>query len=112
MPLHKPELPSGPADGICQPSGGWASAYPTVWEFLSLPCWADGSPRLPGTITLFTDSGAWKVTVKDKDGGLVAFLTAASPEGLLERLEAGLVNGTLDWRREKPFGKGKAPRTS
>jgi hypothetical protein len=107
MALKKPVMqatPVGPAKG---PEGGSLADYPTVWAFLSALTWPeDGSPRVPGSITLFTEDGVWKAAVNDKTG-YVAFVSGRSPEGLLEAIEEGMEAGSLDWRKSKPrLGQG------
>jgi hypothetical protein len=86
---------------------GWPARYPALVEFLTAAVWPDGSPRAPGTLTLFCEAGAWKACLNDKDQSLVSFCTAPSPSQLLLALEGGLETDNLDWRSTKGFQRGK-----
>jgi hypothetical protein len=109
MALRKPIIPQGPGGVIQQPAEEWAAEYPHVWEFISLDKWEDGSPRIPGSITLFAEDGAWKACLNDKGMQLVAFVTARSAEGLFEAMQGALMTGLADWRKSKaPHQRGKA----
>lgn len=83
--------------------GKTLSELPAISEFLSMRAWANGDCRQLGTVTLYLDGCTWKAVWKDKDRGMVAFLTALTPEELLALSEAGLEAGTLDWRPDKPL---------
>jgi hypothetical protein len=64
---------------------------------------------MPGSLTLFTDAGAWKLCLSDKDQSRIAFVTSGSPQDLLAAAERGLVADSLDWRasRANPGGGRK-----
>jgi hypothetical protein len=99
-----------PADqgsaGVAGSGGAWSSSLPALVEFLAACQWSDGSPRLPGSLTLFTDQGQWKVCLSDRDQARVAFVTASSPQEALEVAESRFVSGTLDWRAQRPQNGG------
>ena len=82
--------------------------FATLWEFLTLTVWDDGTARLPGTLLIFSDSGAVKACISDKDSACVGFLTAATFDSLLESVEAALAADSVDWRLTKGGG---APST-
>lgn len=73
-------------------------SFPLVVQFLTLAAYGDGSRRVPGSITLFSDNGVLKACLNDKDGPLNAFVTGAGLGGLLESMERGLEQDRLDWR--------------
>lgn len=50
-------------------------------------------------MTVFCEDGKFKAAITDKDSGMVAFLSSDSFQGLLEALDRGLGNGSLDWRQ-------------
>lgn len=81
--------------------GSWSESFPGLVEFLAVSTWPDGSPRVPGSLVLFTDDAAWKGCLSDKDQDLVAFVTAPSPSEVLVALEEGLLLDKLDWRPNK-----------
>lgn len=82
---------------------------PALWEFLTAVEWKKGDPRTTGTLTIFAEEGMIKVSVNDRDQGSVAFVSGKSLEEVLEGIEVGLVDDTLDWRasRGAPGKKAK-----
>lgn len=72
---------------------------PLLVEFLSESRYADGSPRVLPTLTLFVEPGLLKACLNDRDQSMVAFVTGSSLLGLLEALETGLEADSLDWRQ-------------
>jgi hypothetical protein len=79
----------------------WVAEYPALAEHLGCPRWPDGAVRETTTILLFVEAGAWKACINDRAEGMVAFVAAGGPRTLLERVEKGLVEGTLDWRPQR-----------
>lgn len=110
LPVPRPQSKSGPGGIPPVPRGEWAASFPSVWEFLSCPEWADGATRVPGSITLFSEDGMWKACLNDKDGQLVAFVSGKSPEAMLEAMEAGLESGALDWRKSRQTKTGRGQK--
>lgn len=89
---------------------GAEALFPCLWAFLTATTWPeDGKSREPGSILLFTQEGALKIMLKDRDQGLVAFWTGASLQGLLEAVERDLDAGAGDWRRDRPAPAGRKP---
>ena len=83
-----------------------AENFPALAEFLTATRWDNGDVRAPGTLTVFTDGPVWKVCLSDKDAGVVAFVTAESPDGVLLAANKGLETGSLDWRSQKDRPRG------
>lgn len=81
--------------------GIWQKSYPTLWEFLSLDKYDDGSPRRLPTITLFLGPDGLQACLNDRDQSLAAFVTSVSLDGLWQALEKGLKEDSLDWRRSQ-----------
>lgn len=79
--------------------------FPALWEFLALDRWEDGSRRVPGTLTLFIDQARFKACLSDRDTDTTAFLSASSLQGILDKIEQGLVEDDLDWRSKPKHGK-------
>lgn len=79
--------------------GMFARSHPCLWEFLAVGVFPDGSSRKLGTLTVFVDGEGVKGCLNDREQGLSAFSTANTLDGLLARLEAGLSEDTLDWRK-------------
>lgn len=74
--------------------------YPTLFAFLTDGKWSSGEARETGSVLLFSQEGAWKAMIKDKDSGCIAFVTKGTFKTLLEALERGLVEEKLDWRED------------
>lgn len=85
---------------------GLAMTFPTLFEFLSLSRWPDGSLRSTGTITLIGEGALLKAAVHDRDGSRSAFVSARTLTVLFEEIEEGLVKDNLDWR-DKAQESGK-----
>jgi len=86
------------ADGSLPPEGGdFGSRWPAIWEYLSLDRWEDGKVRQTSTLQLFTDRGAAKVCLKDRDGSMNCWVSGRDPFEALEALEAVLRAGTAEW---------------
>jgi len=84
--------------------------YPVLLEFLTSTVWGeDKTARVPGTLLLFTEAGAFKAMLRDRDDPGVAFVTSGSLDGLLAALEAGLASGGLDWRADRQASTGRKP---
>lgn len=83
--------------------------YPALVEYLDLDRFDDGRPRATSTLLVFVDAGVLKACLNDRQMGEVAFVSAASFEGLLEALEKGLAEGSLDWR-QAGAGRSKKKR--
>jgi hypothetical protein len=60
---------------------------------------------MKNTLTLFWDSGCWKVAVSDKGGSLKTFTTLSSLEGFLEACERLFTEPDTDWRKDRYRGK-------
>jgi len=104
MSTLKRRVPPDAATGVAGPAaaGEWGSSLPSLAEFLVATTWEDGSPRIPGTLTLFTDADVWKICLADKAQSLVAFVSGLSPLQAFQAAEDGLLRDTLDWRPSSP----------
>lgn len=82
------------------------------WEFLTARAYEDGQARETGTLLVFYEDGLVKMCVIDRDNGRTAFLS--SPEGIkaaFQKLEKGIREEKLDWRRKRDPGPAKGKRT-
>jgi len=50
---------------------------------------------------LFAEGGVWKAWLNDRDASLSSCLSAGCLIDLLSRIEAGLRDDSIDWRRAK-----------
>ncbi len=87
---------------------GWAMEHPALYEFVALTTYEDGSPRTPGSFTIFQKTeGGIGICISDKDTGEVAFAVADCFTTLFEVVERKLTVGTLDWRKPNATKKRK-----
>lgn len=109
-------LPRPAPVGVCPVSepgdeGPLSNAViPVLRSYLCDTTWADGSPRKPSTLLIFTEDGRWKCCVSDRDQERNAFFTANSLSGLLEAVETALSQDRAEWRKKygsAPKGKGR-----
>jgi len=75
--------------------------FPALVEYLRETQQEDGSPRQTATMMLMVDAGRLKVWFNDRDNRRAAWLTGSTFDGLLESLEVGLQEDSLDWRATK-----------
>ena len=80
------------------PTGELGEYYPALAEWMTLTV-LDGKERQPATLLLFTEGAVWKARILDREGDEQAFITGRTLVELIDTLEAGLVNGGLDWRK-------------
>lgn len=109
-------LPKRPAPNNIGPKPGeeWTDPefkadFPNIHAFLYDITYADKTPRATGTINLFTQFGALKAAVNDKDRQLVAFVTAPTWEELIVTIDMGIGDDSLDWKAMKGIPGGKTP---
>jgi hypothetical protein len=76
------------------------STRPALRAMLCDVSYADGSRRVTATLLVFTDGGAFKACLRDRDTEETAWVTGQGLTGLLDALEVGLQEGRLDWRKE------------
>lgn len=106
LPLQKPgksAASSGSLSGT-KCDGTIFQSFPTLWEFLTLSAWPDGSSRKPGTLILFTEGEKWKMCLKDVANARVAFVTAEALDDLFLAADEGLDKDSVDWRPDRPQG--------
>lgn len=87
-----------------------ASPRPALTAHLTVSAWEDGEERVTSSVTLFMGQQMLQAALNDRDGGLVAFVTGTSLDGLLDALETGLQRGSLDWRASGQRSQGRSRR--
>jgi len=107
MGLARRSKPKGPVIEVTPDmlSGSAFEAFPNLFEFMCLTVWPDGSRRETGTVMFFTESGAWKAWLHDRDGCEGCFVSSDSLDSLLVRLEEMLSVGGGDWRPDRKQSK-------
>jgi hypothetical protein len=79
-------------------------AFPALWSELTCTQWEDGTARDTSSLTIFLQDGWLKGCLRDKGNDRVAFVSGDSLEKVLEGLNEGLSDDTLDWRRDREKG--------
>lgn len=80
----------------------FSKRYPAMWEHMTERFWEPGKPRETATVTIFTEADEIKGVFNDKANHRTAFVSADTFQGLLEALEQGLQEDSLDWRNYDP----------
>lgn len=75
--------------------------YPALVEYLRETQQEDGGPRTTATLLLMVDAGRLKAWLNDRDNRRAAWVTGMTFVGLLETLENGLQEDSLEWRETK-----------
>lgn len=83
--------------------------YPVLGEHMTGIVFADGKPRQPSTLSIFTDGPLWKTFLNERNSLQSLCVTAATYAELLAVLEACLEGDSADWRVRPEKGE-KAPR--
>jgi hypothetical protein len=97
---------TGNSPAECPPE---LEATPNLWDFISQVLWPDGSPRVPGTVTLFiSEDGRLKAVLNDKDAGLTAFTTYSSEDTIFDWLDGAVIAESTDWRQSRTAGQKKS----
>lgn len=74
---------------------------PSLVAFLSDMTYSDGSTRKTGTLMLMTEDGVWKAWLHERELGVGAFLTGATPDSLMASIDAALGGDKVPWRADK-----------
>jgi hypothetical protein len=82
---------------------------PAIHEFLTLTE-LDKKARQTSTVSIFQDSGRWKMSLADKDNDCSLYVTADTVEGLWDALEDAVKDENADWRSWKKGGSSKGKK--
>jgi len=77
---------------------GDKSDYPNLFAFLTDTKYDDGSPRVPGAVSIFTSQGVLKACINDKDQISTAFVEGATLHELIEWIERAICDDTTEWK--------------
>jgi len=85
---------------------GLAEQFPNLSVFMTTAQYEDeGGRREAPSITFWCDNGLWKASVKDKDEGLVMWLSAETVVELLQCVELYCLESEAPWRHDV-YGSG------
>jgi len=74
---------------------------PNTYAFLTDTKYDDGSPRMTGSISIFTQIGVLKACIADKDNKRVAFIEAPSLCELFGLIEMAICDESTDWKAQQ-----------
>lgn len=97
-----PSTTSGPAPDYGFESDGFRQSCPRCYALLAKQVQA-GKPRDTATIRFFADAGRLKVAVNDRQTGQTFWTTLDATLDPFVELEAALVSGKGEWRKDKPL---------
>lgn len=99
--------PAAAGGGVCEASEdlGFAVEHPALEEFLRATRDGPDKARKTGTILVFTEGGAWKCCLSDREGGLISFVSGKSFYDALACAEACLAGDEGDWRPSRTKGR-------
>lgn len=106
MAIARPTQDANKVPSGGKPIGGnWSILLPTLWDYLTESTYSDGTARRPSTLLFFCEDGLVKVCLHDRDLARSAWSTGKGEEECLATLEAKLVDGSVEWRRDQKVGK-------
>lgn len=100
-----------PTHPFAYEAGEFGKKYEFIFAYLAL-LEADGLPRLPGRLTIFTNGSGASVCLTDGQTGNLAFYDAPSVDLALEGLEYDLENHRAKWKPGKSqsrYGSNRSP---
>lgn len=90
------------------PPAYWKN-LPDLWEWLTVTVWpGTADERETGTLKLFWGEGGLAAVLNDRAQDLTGFVTLNDPqEHFLVTIDRKLREGTVDFRKAKPYSKKK-----
>lgn len=79
----------------------FAESYPTLHEYLTLSQWADRTPRMTATLTMYFVDGSMTMVVNDRDNERSAFFTASEFGDLMQAVETALRDDSAEWKSRR-----------
>lgn len=82
---------------------------PEFTSFLMDEQYVSGERRVTGSISFFVQEGVLKAAVNDKDRNAVAFISAQGFYELLQLINDGIKDDSLEWKLSFKTAPGKTP---
>jgi len=100
-PMKRKDLSKSASSLLHADPSGLKEAYPKLCEFLTSATF-EGSKdrRVSPTITFWATGGTWRASVKDREEGLVLWLSAPDVRELLMMLEEFVLCTDAPWRHD------------
>lgn len=77
--------------------------WPALHEWLTSARWEeDGADRIAPTVTIWAQSGQWKMCLRDRDQSLVLWLAADSIVELMKLADGLVLSESAPWRHDDP----------
>lgn len=109
-------LPNRPApvSGGMAPNDPWTdpefkSECPSLYSFLYDPTYSDGTARATGSMSIFVKFSVLTAAINDNARGVTAFVNATTWTELLFKIDQGIKEDSLPWRRKGPNGNTNSP---
>jgi hypothetical protein len=80
---------------------GLLSAYPELWDFLTVSSLPDGTRRLTGRLSVTCERGVITVSLSDDETNQFVSRSGKSLDDCLKSAEAGMASGELEWAVSK-----------
>lgn len=111
MALPKRKLDVSMGGGLSPPWDDdlFKEEYPHIYSFLYDTKYENGDPRTPGSISIFVNGFSLKFAVNDKDRQVGAFVTAPTWAELLQLVDDGIRDDSLEWKGNAKAPPGKVP---
>ena len=82
-----------------------AEHAPVFHEFFTATTWKEVERKMP-SLTIWTEDGRFKISLSNKQTGMVAFWTLHSLENIWQELDRAIQSGNLEWKVSKmPFAR-------
>lgn len=99
MAMKKPnDAPLKPMANAWDAKDVFKVDMPNIYEFLTATRWDDGSPRMPGSMSIFVQVGVLKACINDKELKRVAFVEAPTWDELLAQIDMAICDDNTVWR--------------
>lgn len=90
--------------------GDFGVLFPTLFEYLTVRVFDDGTARKASALTVFSDGPQMKAVLKDAEQGLCLWMAAPTFDALLALLEAALNDPATVWRLDRRDNDGSSKR--
>jgi hypothetical protein len=88
----------------------FTAELPALSEHLIQTQYDDGTHRQTSTLLIFVDGGVLKLCLSDREVGRSCFVSAATFEEALKKLDQQLADDTADWRvKRQSFASNQRP---
>lgn len=98
MAIKKPTMTGGKGSAGGKSDCKTLKKFPVLLSYLEDDAYEDGSKRERAKVSIFIEQGHVKAALNDGDAKRSCYVTADSLQDVLELLEKGLKDDSVDWR--------------